>query len=232
MDEQRVVVEGAVLIAEAARAGWVVESQFCAPGAAPVPGVGGEVHHLAAGVIERVATTETPQPVIAIVEWVEPDPELLDTADFVVVADGVADPGNLGTMLRSAEAAGAQVVVLTPGTVDVRNPKVVRSSAGSVFRIPVVCDLGLAEVKSPRRRVWGTSSHHGTAYAEVDWSEPVAIVMGNEARGLRHDAPVDEWVTIRHEGSAESLNVAMATTVICFEVNRQRRQATGTVRCR
>lgn len=226
------MVEGAVLIAEAARSGWEIESQFCAPGAAGVPGVGGEVFHLAPGVIERVATTETPQPVIAVVRWRHPQRSVLDGADLVLVADGIADPGNLGTMLRSAEAAGVQAVVLTPGTVDVRNPKVVRSSAGSVFRVPVFSDLVVGEVARGDRPLWGTSSHRGRPYDEIDWSGPVAIVMGNEARGLAPDTGVDDWLTIRHEGPAESLNVAMATTVVCFEVNRQRRRATGTVRCR
>ena len=226
------MVEGAVLIAEASRSGWEIESQFCAPGAAGVPGVGGEVFHLAPGVIERVATTETPQPVIAVVRWRHPQRSVLDTADLVLVADGIADPGNLGTMLRSAEAAGVQAVVLTPGTVDVRNPKVVRSSAGSVFRVPVFNDLAVGEVARADRPLWGTSSHRGRPHDEIDWSGPVAIVMGNEARGLAPDTGVDDWLTIRHEGPAESLNVAMATTVVCFEVNRQRRRATGTVRCR
>lgn len=226
------MVEGAVLIAEAARSGWEIDSQFCAPGAAGVPGVGGEVFHLAPGVIERVATTETPQPVIAVVRWRHPQRSVLDGADLVLVADGIADPGNLGTMLRSAEAAGVQAVVLTPGTVDVRNPKVVRSSAGSVFRVPVFSDLVVGEVARADRPLWGTSSHRGRPHDEIDWSGPVAIVMGNEARGLAPDTGVDDWLTIRHEGPAESLNVAMATTVVCFEVNRQRRRATGTVRCR
>lgn len=225
------VVEGAVLLGDAADAGWEVVSQFVAHDAQPLD-LGVPVHRLAPGVMERVATTESPQPVLGVVAWRHVSLDVIDDADFVVVAHELADPGNAGTLLRSAEAAGADLVAMTPGSVDVRNPKVVRASAGAVFRVPVLSDVTLAELSRPGRTMWGTSSHHGIDYDEADLTGPVTVVVGNEARGLPDDAPVDDWLTIRHRGHSESLNVAMAGTVVCFEVSRQRRRATGTVTSR
>ena len=138
------------------------------------------------------------------------------------MADGVGDPGNLGTMLRSAEAAGIDAVVVTPGTVDAFNPKVVRASAGAIFHVPVV-RATVADVRAAGLRIVGTSSHRGTTHTAADWSGRLAIVVGSEPHGVGADAEVDEWVRIEHRGRAESLNVAMATTVICFEAARARR---------
>jgi TrmH family RNA methyltransferase len=152
-----------------------------------------------------------------------PDATVLAAADFVVVADRIGDPGNLGTILRSAEAAGVDVVVLTPGTVDAFNPKVVRASAGAVFHVPVL-PASLGDVRAAGIRLVGTSSHRGERHTDADWSGRVAIVAGSEAHGLADDAPVDHWVRIEHAGRAESLNVAMATTVLCFEAARSRRR--------
>ena len=214
------VVEGPGLITQAWEAGWEIEAQFCAPGAgAVVPD--GQVFDLAPNVIERVASTEAPQPVLAVVRQ---RPSTLPAgADFVMVADRLSDPGNAGTIIRSAEAAGAQAVVLTPGSVDPYNPKVVRATAGSLFRVPVLT-AELATLRAAGLRLLATSSHQGTAYTDVDLASAVALIVGNEAHGVPDDAPVDGWITIPHQGAAESLNVAMAATVLVFEVARQRRQ--------
>jgi RNA methyltransferase, TrmH family len=211
-------VEGPVLIAEAMAAGWQIEAEFVAPGAEPVSEA--PVHVLAKGVMERVATTETPQGSVAVVTL--PDPSVdLTSLSFVLVLDRLADPGNLGTLLRSAEAAGVDAVVLTPGSVDPFNPKVIRGSAGAVFHVPtVVADV--AVVGAAGLRLIGTSSHRGIPYQRADWSGRVAVVLGNEAHGLPDDAPIDDWVTIEHRGRAESLNVAMAGTLLVFEATRHR----------
>jgi len=215
------VVEGPSLVAQAAAAGWEVEAQFVAHGAPAVTGIGGAVHELGPNVIERVASTDAPQAVLAVVR--QRTTAMPSAPDFVVVLHGLADPGNAGTIIRSAEAAGAHAVVFTAGSVDAYNPKVVRASAGSLFRVPLVaCEL--EEVRSAGLRLWATSSHHGVEYTAADLLAPVAIVIGNEAHGLPDDSPVDDWVTIPHAGPAESLNAAMAATVLLFEVARQRRQ--------
>ncbi|MDO9176231.1 MAG: RNA methyltransferase [Actinomycetota bacterium] len=213
------MVEGPLLIAQAIAAGWNLEAQFVAPGAAAVD-ASAPVFELAPNVIERVASTESPQPVLAV--FAQRPSVLPAGATFVMVGDRLADPGNAGTIIRSAEAAGAQAVVFTAGSVDAYNPKVVRATAGSLFRIPVVSG-SLVELRAAGLRVLATSSHQGTAYTATDLTGPVAIVVGNEAHGVDAGAPVDGWITIPHAGAAESLNVAMAATVLAFEVARQRR---------
>ncbi len=138
-----------------------------------------------------------------------------------MVVDALNDPGNLGTILRSSEAAGIDAVVLTPGSVDPFNPKVIRASAGAVFHVPVV-GASLDDVRQAGIRLIGTSSHQGVQHREADWSGRVAIVLGNESHGLPDDADVDQWVTIAHRGRAESLNVAMAATLLAFTATEHR----------
>ena len=237
-DEGRFVVEGPVLVAEAVEASWVCEAQFVAQEADGVvqPGVdgAGPVFELAPGVLERVASTETPQSPVAVVRMREHDPAILDAASFVVVLDRIADPGNLGTILRSAEAGGADLVVLTAGSVDPYNPKVVRASAGALFHVPVI-DATLDDVIAAGFVTVGTTSHDAPGrtvvpYTSTDLTGRIALVMGNEAAGLPDDwtddiGPIRRWTTISHAGRSESLNVAMATTVLVFETARQRAAA-------
>lgn len=225
MEDSAFIIEGATLIAEAISANWRIESQFLAPGGIRVFGTESDVYQLAEGVMERVATTTTPQPVIAIAERRVATLASLPSDGWIAVADRVSDPGNLGTILRSAEAAGASAVVLTSDTVEAFNPKVVRSSAGALFHVPVVEGVELRDVRSAGYRLVGTSSHDqpGTIdYTTADLSGRVAIVVGNESRGMSAEVEVDQWVTIPHAGRGESLNVAMAATLVCFEVAKQR----------
>lgn len=232
-DEARFVVEGPVLVAEAVRAGWRLEAQFLPAGSDAAIAGAGEAVELADGVFERVGSTETPRPPMAIAPITgSPMVADLEAASFVLVLDGIADPGNLGTIMRSAEASGADLVVLTPGSTDPYGPKAVRASAGALFHVPVLvatCD----EVRQAGLRLLGTSSHRSTgrtvrAHDSVDWSGRIAIVMGSEAVGLPEQwtdehGPIDEWVAIQHVGRSESLNVAMAATVLVFEAARGRR---------
>ena len=192
------------------------------------------VTDLKEGVLEKIGTTRTPQPVLAVAAW--PVSNVADLVQLVasragrhlVVTVDVADPGNLGTIVRSAEAAGAGGVVVTGQGVDVRNPKVVRSSAGAVFGVPVMEMADAAAAVATLREYGvvcvGALATGGAAPDALDLSGDVAFVVGNEARGL--NAPLlsmlDGTVTIAMAGSAESLNVAMATTVLCFEAARQR----------
>ena len=232
-DEGCFVIEGPVLLAEALRAGWRVEAQFVpAGGDAAVDGVG-EVFELADGVFERVAPTGTPQPPLAIapIDGGGAAPSI-ESASFVLVLDRISDPGNLGTILRSAEAGGVDLVVLTPGSTDPYGPKAVRASAGALFHVPVVVATA-EDVRAAGLRLIGTTSHDAgdrtvLAHDDIDWSGRVAIVMGSEAAGLPDEwsdagGPIGEWVSIEHLGRSESLNVAMAATVLVFEAARQRR---------
>jgi TrmH family RNA methyltransferase len=209
-----------------------VREVFVAPGGdGPVVdravATGAERHDLAAGVLERVADTVTPQPVAAIVARVDVDLDALRRAQLVIVCVDVRDPGNLGTVLRVAEGSGAGGVICCEGSVDAYSPKTVRASAGSLFHVPVVAGGEPLEVLDRMGR-WdvrrlGTDAHRGTAYDAVDLTTPTALVLGNEARGLPHDvtAELDGTVTIPMVGRTESLNVGMAAAVLCFERARQ-----------
>ncbi len=212
------VVEGSRLVRQALAAGWQLREQYVAGTTDPIDAPG-EVHRLGPNVIDRTATTDTPPDVIGVL--VAPHQAIPAGATFVLGADRLADPGNAGTMIRTAEAAGADAVVLTPGSVDPYNPKVVRATAGSLFRVPVVTGT-LSELGDAGLTLVATSSHHGRPYTEVDLTGPVAVILGNEAHGLDDDAPVDHWVRIPQHGAVESLNVAMAATVLAYEVVRQR----------
>ena len=231
-NQRRFVVEGPVSTAEAVRAGWTCLMQFVPEGSDVRIDGAGPVQELADGVFERVGSTRTPQPPLTVVEMRSTDSaDVLADASFVVVLDRLGDPGNLGTILRSAEAAGADAIVLTPGSVDVFNPKVLRASAGAVFHVPVV-SATLDAVAEAGLTLVGTSSHAFPGrtvvrHVDAELRGRIAIVMGNEAAGLPDEwnddvGPIDTWVTIPHAGRSESLNVAMATTVLVFEAARQR----------
>lgn len=166
------------------------------------------------GVLAKVGSVVTPQGVMATARI--PDLAPLAEGDFIVELAGVADPGNAGTIVRSAVAAGAQAVVFSPGSVDPWNPKTVRASAGALFRVPLTVEALVGE------RI-GTDPHQGEPCDQVDLSGPLTLVVGNEAHGLDQGASVDRWVSIPMAESVESLNVASAAAVICFEVARQRR---------
>lgn len=228
------VLEGAKVITEALDAGVPLEAVFVAPDNETVRPLlqraldaGVRVHELQAGLIDRVADTVTPQPVMAIAPWIDVPLDTIAGADFIVVCVDVRDPGNAGTVLRSAEAAGASAVVFCDGSVDVFNPKTVRASAGSLFHVPIV-NGGAATDVLRTLETWGvrrlgTAAREGDAYDEIDLIAPVALVLGNEAHGLPDGLPLDGAVTIPMAGSGESLNVGMAAAVLCFEVARQRR---------
>jgi TrmH family RNA methyltransferase len=226
------VVEGPLLAAEAVAAGWTCRAQYVPEGSAADVSGAGPVSELAIGVLERVGSTESPQAPLVLVEMRQAETvEVLRAASFVLVLDRLADPGNLGTILRSAEAAGADAVVLTPGSADAYNPKTVRASAGALFHVPVLV-ASVAEVAATGLRTIGTSSHDGARrtvvpHTEADLSGRIAIILGSEAAGLPaewtdDEGPIDAWIGIRQHGRTESLNVAMASTVLAFEVARHR----------
>ncbi len=232
--ENAFVLEGAKLLGEALATGVEIESIFVAPGTddpvvttAATRGI--RVYEFEAGVLERVAATVTPQPVMAVAPLLDRPMTALDTARFVVVLADVRDPGNAGTVLRSAEAAGAGAVVFCEGSVDVYNPKTVRSSAGSLFHVPIVLapapPVALRRLGEQGFVLVGTAMEGGAVYDRCDLTRPVALVFGNEANGLNADSmsALDELVSIPIEGNSESLNVSMAASVLCFETARQRR---------
>jgi RNA methyltransferase, TrmH family len=186
------------------------------------------VLHVGEDVMAHLTSTVTPQGVVAVASFVDVSLEdLPEAARFVPVLAEVRDPGNAGTILRSADAAGADGVVFTASSVDVYNPKTVRASAGSLFHVPVVRQADPAGVVAALRdRGWtilAASAEGERSVFEADLRRPVAVLFGNETQGL---APAvrdlaDETVRVPIAGRAESLNLAGAASVVMFEWARQ-----------
>lgn len=243
-DEGAFVLEGPVLVAEALAAlvpldGIYAEASALDPDlSATAHAQGIPVHEVADGVLDGVTDTVTPRPILAVAPLVQlPATDLVaravDARRPLLVLVDVRDPGNLGTILRAAEASGVAGVLAARGTVDPWSPKAVRSSAGAVLHVPVASgdeplelldELGRAGV--PRL---ATVVADGRSTDEADLSGSVAIVLGGEAHGVSPEvvAACDEAITIPMEGRAESLNVAMAGAILSFEALRQRRQSIG-----
>ncbi|MCU1373709.1 MAG: rRNA methylase [Actinomycetia bacterium] len=183
-----------------------------------------------AGVLDRVGDAATSQGITAVVERRDPPWPTPGSGRFVLVLADVSDPGNAGTLIRAAAAAGAGAVVIGGG-VDPTGPKVVRASAGAIFAIDVIDTLSAHDAVTRLRtlgyRTAGMVVRDGVPYDEVDLTGPLAVVVGNEAHGLPQGLvhSLDLALTIPMAGPTESLNVAMAGTVVCFEVLRQRRRA-------
>jgi TrmH family RNA methyltransferase len=187
------------------------------------------VHELEPDVLRRVADAVTPQPVLAVVGRVDVPLDRVQALQPVVVCVDLRDPGNLGAIVRSAEATGTGAIICCKGTVDVYNPKCVRASAGALFHLPLVVGGEPEQVLETLGR-WGrrrlaAQAAGGLAPECCDLGGPTAIVLGNEARGLPSglDGVLDGRVTIPMSGAVESLNVSVAAAVLCFEAARQRR---------
>ncbi|WP_421120171.1 TrmH family RNA methyltransferase [Aquihabitans daechungensis] len=234
-EQRALVVEGPVLVHDALDAGLDVLDVYLDEAAAGRPAVVAlldrlpaetDVWSLPAGVLDRVGDVTTSQGVLAVVAQRESAWPVPDEAPFVLVLADLQIPGNVGTLIRAATAAGAGAVVVAGG-VDPTNPKVVRSSAGALFAIDVVTAPSVAEaleqLRSSGYRIAATVVEGGEPYDRTDLTGPVALVLGSEAHGISEDAraEADLLVTIPMAGPAESLNVAMAGTVLCFEVLRQ-----------
>jgi len=230
-------IEGPNLIAEALRAGVRIDCAFVAQGAehlleglALAPET--EVLLLPKDLLDSALTTETPQPVAALIEppdwtWAHVVGQQRKAAPFVLILAGLQDPGNLGTILRSAEAFGATGVLSLPGTVSAWNPKAVRASAGSVFRLPLLIVSERAcfdRLREAGLKVWTATAHRAQPADLVDLAEAVAVLIGNEGSGVPKElaAMADGAITIPCPGPVESLNAAVAASVLLYEASRQR----------
>jgi TrmH family RNA methyltransferase len=229
------VAEGPVLVAEALASDRAVldifaERDSVAAVSAAAQALKVPIHVVVDGALSSILGTQAPRPIAAVVETVEQSLENLDPCKPVLVLVDVRDPGNVGTLIRTAEASGMGGVVLAGTSVDATNPKVVRSSAGASFRLPVITasdTIGLlAELKAGGRVLAGAVvDAKAQSYDQVDLTT-AAIILGNEAHGLSPEvaAAVTHPVTIGLAGPTESLNVAASGAVFCFEALRQIRQ--------
>jgi TrmH family RNA methyltransferase len=225
-----IALEGLHLIEEAVKSGLKLHTVFVRSGNE------GLLEHLAVGdaevlivaedVFSSATTTEHPQGIAALVEA----PEFTMKAIFngiplVVIAGGLQDPGNLGTLVRSAEAFGATGMILLPGTVSLWNAKTLRASSGSAFRLPVVtmaADDAFAALHAEGVQIFAAVAQDGAE--KTDLRGPSALLVGNEGAGLPEEwiASADQRVTIPCPGAVESLNAAVAGSVLLYEAMRQR----------
>lgn len=179
-------------------------------------------------VMTEMADTVTPQGILAVAETpnlLRRSGEASDAPAFFLIPDQVRDPGNLGTMLRTAWAAGVSHVLLPPGAVDPTNPKVVRAGMGAHFHVPIH-KMGWSELWEwvGEARIWLAEANRGQSYDEVDWRGDVALVVGGEASGAgEHARRTAEYVHIPMASGVESLNAAIAAAILLFEAARQRR---------
>ncbi|MFS1514099.1 TrmH family RNA methyltransferase [Chengkuizengella sp. SCS-71B] len=179
-------------------------------------------------IINKCSDTKTPQGIFAIVHkknW--NDLLLFEGTALVVACDAIQDPGNLGTIIRSADAVGATGVVLGEGCVDLYHPKTVRSTMGSIFHLPIIerdLDVMLQKAQNRSIQVLNTSLQAESNFYETDLTKASWFIVGNEGKGVSPELNqyVNKQIKIPIEGSAESLNVAMATTIMLYETLRQR----------
>ncbi len=225
-------LEGVRLVEEALASGWEARSLLYTAelsnrgqelvAISRLRGV--EVEETAPHVLKAAADTENPQGILGV--FARRELPLPERPNFVVIADGLRDPGNFGTLLRTAVAAGVQAVLSAPGSVDAFSPKVLRAGMGAHFRLPLR-EWSFAEMAAwlkPGCRVLLSESAQGTPCWQFDLRAPLALLVGAEAEGASAEgrALADALVTIPMPGNSESLNAAVAAGVLLFEVVRQR----------
>jgi TrmH family RNA methyltransferase len=227
------VIEGVRLAEEALAAGWparlVLHTEDISPRSqAVVEGFaakGATVEGVSAQVMRHASDTQTPQGVLAAL-GMQPRP-LPQAPGLVLIADGIRDPGNLGSMLRTAAAAGVEAVLVSAGGVEVYAPKVVRAAMGAHFRLPVgslFWEEIATYVKQANLRVYLADAEAGEAYTRCDLRAPLGLIVGGEAEGAGEAARrlAEVILHIPMASGVESLNAAAATAVLLFEVKRQR----------
>ena len=236
---QAFAVEGVRLVEEALHSGWQPHSVFFSSQLSgrgkqlldDFSKAGADVEEITPSLMESLAETEAPQGILAIFAMHDlPLPQ--GRLDFVLVLDNIRDPGNLGTLLRTACAAGMQAALLTPGTADVFSPKVLRAGMGAQFKLPALTKTW-EEIQtichpqsSPALKIFLAEGRQGQGAAcwELDLRQPLALIIGSEADGASQAARrlADGLVRIPMPGGSESLNAAVAGSILIFEIVRQR----------
>jgi TrmH family RNA methyltransferase len=232
---QEFIIEGVRLAEEALHSGWPAHEVFFTGGLDERGKVavdlfsaqGVAVEQVSDTVMKAISQTQTPQGILAIL--VQKTLSLLPSPDFLLILDELRDPGNMGTILRTAAAAGTQAVLLAPSCADPWSPKVVRSAMGAHFHLPLIC-LSWQGIQQMLKSasidisIYLADSAAGAPYTQADFCSPLALIVGGEAAGAGNESLVlaDAKVHIPMPGGAESLNAAIAAGILLFEVVRQR----------
>ena len=187
---------------------------------------------VADALFSRISDTCTPQGILCVVEQFHYNMEdlLSGPAPLLLILENIQDPGNLGTMLRTGEGAGIDGVIMSRDTVDLYNPKTIRSTMGSVYRVPF-CYTGdlagtIARIRKEKIRVYAAHLEGKQWYTQPDYREGAAFLIGNEGNGLREETArlADSYIKIPMEGQVESLNAGIASAILMYEAQRQRRE--------
>ena len=224
------VAEGVRLVEEAANADWPIQFVLYADGVSPrgltliqtLKAKGTDVEEVSADLMQSVSETETTQGILAVLN----DGQILlpESANFIFIPDQIRDPGNLGTLIRSAAAAGVQAILLPPDTADAFAPKVVRAGMGAHFRMPIR-EMSWEEIKLATKslKVY-LADMDGQSCWDVNLRAPLALIVGNEAEGASEEARqlTKKKISIPMSGKVESLNAGVAGSVLMFEIVRQR----------
>ena len=236
-EQHAFVVEGVRLVEEALDSGWEAQmalysDQLSERGMETVErfrALKVDVSEVPPRLMDQITGTETPQGLLAVFR--QRDIPLPDAPDFVLIADNLRDPGNLGALLRSAAAFGVQAVILSPGNTDAFAPKVLRAGMGAHFRLPIyhrsweeIRALCKEHAPTPLT-IYLADANEGVACWDLDLRQPVALIVGSEAEGASPRARElrDQTISIPMPGQSESLNAAVAASILLFEVVRQRR---------
>ena len=186
------------------------------------PGIPGEV--VSDGIFKRLSDTRTPQGIMAVVKKPDHDEERIFDADkgLYLVLEGIQDPGNLGTMVRTGEAAGVSGIIMDRDTADLYSPKVVRATMGSVYRVPCIHTEDLPSMvkgmKEKGIRIYAADLKGEMFFHETDYAEKTAFLIGNEGAGLSEEmrSLADTRIKIPMEGKTESLNAAVAAAILMY----------------
>ena len=226
------VIETERWLVDSLAQGWQPTLLLCtdtwatsAAGRALLAQIDGPMLLITPALLRALSETQTPAGFLALLPI--PDPEPPANPGLLLILDQIRDPGNLGTIIRAAAAAGASAIVLTPGSVDPYNPKVVRATMGTLARLPVL-ELDWPEIADrwPDLPAYIATGEAEQQYDELDWCQPTALIIGGEATGASEAARKGAAGRIRIEmvNEVESLNAAMACSIILFEAARQRRR--------
>jgi RNA methyltransferase, TrmH family len=230
-EENAFVIEGVRLIEEAVAAGWPFQFVLYSDGLTErgrdliniLIAHRVEVDEVSGDLLQKLSDTETPQGILAALEFKQLP--VSSSPDFLLIADLIRDPGNLGTLLRSASAAGVQAILLPPETTDAFAPKVLRSGMGAHFRLPIHSMTWEEIIEDTKELQLYLADMNGQSCWETDLRTPLALIVGGEAEGAGEEARKlgTRKISIPMAGNTESLNAGVAGSILMFEVVRQRK---------